>query len=244
MAGAAQRSFFSTQKEADLFRGLAPECAGGIEAMSNGVDANYFSPAADRASPFAPGELPLVFTGAMDYWPNVDAVVWFAQQVLPKLREQRPGLRFHIVGRAPTAAVRALASPAVVVTGTVPDVRPYLQHAAVVVAPLRLARGIQNKILEAMAMERPVVAATACVEAIDATPGEHLFSATEADDFVIQVEGLLADAPRATAVGRAGRQRVLAAYAWDAQMRVLDRHLDRHLNSSSPAARATPELVA
>ena len=244
VAGAAQRSFFSTQKEADLFRGLAPECAGGIEAMSNGVDANYFSPAADRASPFAPGELPLVFTGAMDYWPNVDAVVWFAQQVLPKLREQRPGLRFHIVGRAPTAAVRALASPAVVVTGTVPDVRPYLQHAAVVVAPLRLARGIQNKILEAMAMERPVVAATACVEAIDATPGEHLFSATEADDFVIQVEGLLADAPRATAVGRAGRQRVLAAYAWDAQMRVLDRHLDRHLNSSSPAARATPELVA
>ena len=120
--------------------------------------------------PSSAGEIPLVFTGAMDYWPNVDAVTWFAAEVLPRLREQRPQLRFHIVGRTPTAAVRALAADpgaGVVVSGTVPDVRPYLQHAAVVVAPLRLARGIQNKVLEAMAMGRPVVAASACVEALD-----------------------------------------------------------------------------
>jgi glycosyltransferase involved in cell wall biosynthesis len=95
-------------------------------------------------------------------------VCWFAREVLPELQRQRAGLRFHIVGRSPSLAVRALASSGVVVTGTVPDVRPYLQHAAVVVAPLRLARGVQNKILEAMAMGRPVVASASCATALDA----------------------------------------------------------------------------
>ncbi|MBN8507411.1 MAG: TIGR03087 family PEP-CTERM/XrtA system glycosyltransferase, partial [Burkholderiales bacterium] len=153
------RSFFATEKEAELFRRLAPECAGRVEGMDNGVDAAHFAPDPSHVSPYAAGETPIVFTGAMDYWPNVDAVVWFAREVLPRLAERWPALRFHIVGRNPAPSVRALASPAVNVTGTVADVRPWLQHAAVVVAPLRLARGIQNKILEAMAMARPVVAA-------------------------------------------------------------------------------------
>ena len=92
----------------------------------------------------------------MDYWPNVDGVAWFVADMLPLLLLQWPQLRFYIVGRSPTPQVLALASERVVVTGTVPDVRPYLQHACAVVAPLRVARGIQNKILEAMAMARPV----------------------------------------------------------------------------------------
>jgi sugar transferase (PEP-CTERM/EpsH1 system associated) len=225
LAQRSARSFFVTEKEADLFRRLAPECAPRVEVMSNGVDAGYFAPEASRASPFAAGELAVVFTGAMDYWPNVDAVTWFALDMLPRLRERWPGLRFHIVGRSPNDAVRALASDAVSVSGTVPDVRPYLQHAAVVVAPLRLARGLQNKILEAMAMGRPVVAAQECAEAIGAEPGRELVAAADADTFVHAVSALLAEPQRAAALGTAGRHRVLLDYSWDAHLSSLDRHL-------------------
>ena len=226
VAAQARRSFFATEKEAALFRQRAPECAARVEAMDNGVDTDYFSVDAARASPFQAGELPIVFTGAMDYWPNVDAVTWFAAEVLPRLREKRPQLRLHIVGRSPTAEVRALAaSPGVVVSGTVPDVRPYLQHAAVVVAPLRLARGVQNKILEAMAMGRPVVAASACVEALTAEPGREILDAATADEYLRCIELLLQAPDRAAAIGQAGRGHVQRAYTWPAHLAVLDRQL-------------------
>ena len=231
VAVCAQRSFFVTQNEATLFRNMAPESANRVGVISNGVDSDYFSPDPACASPFAgsgnrPEQIPLVFTGAMDYWPNIDAVTWFVQRILPALRHAWPQLRFHIVGRSPSPAVLALASNAVVVTGTVPDVRPFLQHAAVVVAPLRVARGIQNKILEAMAMARPVVASQSCVEAIDARPGEELVSATEAADFIREIDALLKAPARATAVGQSGRQRVVKSYSWDAHLGSLDQYLD------------------
>jgi sugar transferase (PEP-CTERM/EpsH1 system associated) len=197
---------------------LAPEVADRVDVSSNGVDAEFFSPAADRPSPFEAGEHPLVFTGAMDYWPNVDAVCWFVEAVLPALRMRWPGLRLHIVGRNPTAAVRALQGDAVVVSGTVPDVRPYLQHAAVVVAPLRLARGVQNKVLEAMAMGRPVVASSRCVEAIDARAGTEILAAVDASEFVDGISALLSDAARACAIGNAGRACVLDRCSWSARL--------------------------
>ena len=225
MAALARRSYFATDNEAALFRQLAPECAASVAAMNNGVDAVYFAPDGGRPSPYAAGEMPIVFTGAMDYWPNIDAVTWFAREVLPRLRQSRPSLRFHIVGRSPTPAVRALAGDAVVVSGTVPDVRPYLQHAAVVVAPLRLARGIQNKILEAMAMARPVVAASTCVQAITAQPGTEIMAADEPADYALAIEGLLDASWLAAQIGAAGRRRVLASYSWGAHMAVLDGHL-------------------
>jgi sugar transferase (PEP-CTERM/EpsH1 system associated) len=225
----ATRSFFATEKEASMFRALAPESSGRVDALCNGVDARYFSPHPDRASPFQADEIPLVFTGAMDYWPNIDAVCWFAREMLPALRKSWPALRLHIVGRSPAPAVRALASDSVQVSGTVPDVRPYLQHAAVVVAPLRLARGIQNKVLEAMAMARPVVAAAVCVEAIDARAGEHLVAAAEPADYVREIDALLRAPQAADALGRSGRARVLDAYGWEAQLRPLDRHVDPHV---------------
>jgi len=183
VAQRAQRSFFVTDNEAALFRGLAPESAHSVDAISNGVDAEFFAPDPAMPSPFEaradqPQQIPLVFTGAMDYWPNIDAVTWFVADMLPALRQQWPQLCFYIVGRSPTPAVQALAGPGVVVTGTVPDVRPYLQHTAVVVAPLRVARGIQNKILEAMAMARPVVAAQSCTQAISAELETELLAAT------------------------------------------------------------------
>lgn len=226
----AQRSFFVTENETALFRNMAPESANRVGVISNGVDADYFSPDPACASPFAgrgmhPEQIPLVFTGAMDYWPNIDAVTWFVKHILPILRQAWPQLRFYIVGRSPSPAVLALASSAVVVTGTVPDVRPFLQHAAVVVAPLRVARGIQNKILEAMAMARPVVASQSCVEAIDARPGEELISAAEAADFVREIDALLKAPVRATAMGQSGRQRVVQSYSWDAHLGCLDEYL-------------------
>jgi sugar transferase (PEP-CTERM/EpsH1 system associated) len=236
LAARADHTFLATEKEAALFRGLAPESADRVSELGNGVDADYFRPQAGCAAPFAADEVPIVFTGAMDYWPNIDAVCWFAGEMLPRLRARHPTLRFHIVGRSPAPAVRALAGAAVQVSGTVPDVRPYLQHAAVVVAPLRLARGIQNKVLEAMAMARPVVAATACVEAISATAGRHLLAAGDDDAFVGAIEGLLDDPARAAAIGQAGRAQVLAAYGWEARLRVLDEHLAAALGRRRDAA--------
>jgi polysaccharide biosynthesis protein PslH len=240
VAARAQRSFFVTENETALFQKMAPECANQVEAMSNGVDAEYFSPDAGRASPFAdpskPAQIPLVFTGAMDYWPNIDAVSWFVADILPDLLRAWPQLRFYIVGRSPPAAVQALASDVVTVTGTVPDVRPYLQHAAVVVAPLRVARGIQNKILEAMAMARPVVASASCAEAIDAQVGDELISAATSDDFVRAVNDLLKAPMQAASIGAAGRQRVLENYSWDAHLAGIDRYLSA--KSSAPLAKS------
>lgn len=229
----SRRSFFVTDNEVALFCRLAPECADRVEALSNGVDADFFAPDPARASPFtppAPANVPLpplslVFTGAMDYWPNIDAVTWFASEVLPLLLPRWPTLRFYIVGRSPPASVLSLASSTIVVTGTVPDVRPYLQHATLVVAPLRVARGIQNKILEAMAMARPVVASRSCVEAIAAQDGVDLISATEAAEFAARIDALLHAPEQAVAVGHAGRQRVVQHYSWSAHLGGIDRYL-------------------
>lgn len=226
----SRRSFLVTDNEVALFGRLAPECADRVDALSNGVDADFFAPDPSRGSPFpSPSSegapLSLVFTGAMDYWPNIDAVTWFAGEVLPLLLSQWPTLRFYIVGRSPPASVLSLASSSIVVTGTVSDVRPYLQHATLVVAPLRVARGIQNKILEAMAMARPVVASRSCVEAIAAQDGVDLISATEASEFASQIDALLRSPEQAAAVGHAGRQRVVQHYSWSAHLSGIDRYL-------------------
>ena len=231
VAQRAQRSFFVTDNEASLFKQLAPESAATVDAISNGVDAEFFAPDPARPSPFGnaagqPEQIPLVFTGAMDYWPNIDAVTWFVSDMMPSLRQQWPQLCFYIVGRSPPPAVQALAGPCVVVTGTVPDVRPYLQHAAVVVAPLRVARGIQNKILEAMAMARPVVASDSCAQAIHAESETELLSATNPPDFIAQISALLASPERCARVGAAGRQRVLSDYSWSAHLSKIDTYLN------------------
>lgn len=225
IASLSARSFFVTAAEAALFARLAPECGVRVEAMENGVDSDYFSPDPDRSSPYPQEELPIVFTGAMDYWPNVDAVTWFTKEVLPKLVAQRPTFRFYIVGRSPSPEVEALACEHVVVTGTVPDVRPFIQHAAVVVAPLRIARGIQNKILEAMAMERPVVASSECASAINANLGQELIAAHSPLDFVENIFKILENLDGVAAIGKAARQRVIESYSWEANMRGIDRYV-------------------
>lgn len=225
----SKKSFFVTENETAMFQKMAPECAEAVVAMSNGVDTDYFSPDPVRASPFAgptlePKQISVVFTGAMDYWPNIDAVTWFVGEILPRLRQSWPQLRFYIVGRSPPLSVLALASDSVVVTGTVPDVRPYLQHAALVVAPLRVARGIQNKILEAMAMGRPVVASRSCAQAINAKCDE-LVCASGTNGFVREMDALLKAPARAEALGQSARLRVLDSYSWTAHLSGIDRYL-------------------
>lgn len=235
-ARSADASLFVTDEEAQRFLAQAPECAARVHTVRNGVDSDYFSPALACPSPFAENEAAIVFTGAMDYWPNIDAAVWFAREVLP-IVQQRHAVRFYIVGMNPDATVRALAStPGVVVTGRVPDVRPYLKHARVAVAPLRVARGIQNKVLEAMAMARPIVATAACATSLSARAGVELEAAADAQSFAEKTLALM-DSQRATAMGRAAREHVLREYAWPASFARLDEALEPPPAVASAAAR-------
>ncbi len=225
MAARASRSFFATDKEVALFIQKAPECRVRVQTMGNGVDADYFSADDTRSSPFRSDELPVVFTGAMDYLPNVDAATWFASDVLPGLLQRWPAARFYVVGRSPAAEVLALASDRIVVTGTVDDVRPYLQHAATVVAPLRIARGIQNKILEAMAMSRPVIASADCAAAVNAVVGQELLTAASPEEYIAAISQVLEVPEAGTALGKAARQRVVERYTWEAHMKAIDPYL-------------------
>jgi sugar transferase (PEP-CTERM/EpsH1 system associated) len=168
IAGKFDASVFVSEAEASFFRKRAPESADKVLGIPNGVDAEYWDPGCDHASPYTPGERAVVFVGAMDYRANVHAVEWFARTVWPRIGKERPDARFYIVGSKPTAAVRALASiKGIEVTGRVEDVRPYVAHAHAVVAPLRIARGIQNKVLEALAMEKVVLATPEAWEGIE-----------------------------------------------------------------------------
>jgi sugar transferase (PEP-CTERM/EpsH1 system associated) len=216
---------FVSEQEADHFRKLAPESRVKIHALNNGVDYEKFSPAVVLSSPFRVPGLKMVFTGAMDYWANVDGVDWFARQILPLVRQKFPDATFYIVGGKPARAVKELERlPGVVVTGSVPDVRPYLAYGDVVVCPLRIARGIQNKVLEGMAMGKAVVATEAAFDGINAQVGPEIAVANSAVDFATQVIRL-ADGRLAAEMGRLARARIQADYGWKANLAILDKLL-------------------
>ena len=213
----AEVSLFASEAEAALFRRTSGLGADRVRALGNGVDLAYFDPAADfEPVPAMPQPL-IVFTGQMDYRPNIAAVTRFARHSLPAIRARFPGATFAIVGRNPAPAVRALAEDGVIVTGSVADVRGWLAAADVVVAPLDLARGIQNKVLEAMAMARPVVASPAAFEGIAAEPGRELIVADAAHD-AAAVVALLGDPVRAASIGAAAQARLVADYGWARQL--------------------------
>ena len=217
VAAQVSASLFATDAEAALFRDGG--ATGTILTVENGIDSGYFDPDATFAAVHEAGPL-VVFTGQMDYRPNIDAVTRFAREVMPQIRAIRPEARFAIVGRAPTAAVRALAGPGVIVTGTVDDVRGWLAAAAVCVAPLELARGVQNKILEAMAMARPIVASAPAAEGI--VHAGTIEVASVADAQARAVLGLLSDPVSAAAMGKAARAQIIGRYDWSARLAVLD----------------------
>jgi len=224
-AGAFDVSVFVSQPEAELFRKLAPEVEQRITHVSNGVDTEYFSPEREYPNPYAGDEKVIVFTGAMDYWANVDAVRWFAQDIFPSIRQREARTRFYIVGTRPTNAVQELAAiPGVMVTGGVEDIRPYLAHAAVAVAPMRIARGIQNKVLEAMAMARPVVTTPEGLDGIRARVGEEIQTATNSAEFMSRVVDILTDAER-TEIGKTARACVVNDYSWHESLERLGRLL-------------------
>lgn len=220
-AQAFDRTLLVSEAETTRFAALAPQVAGRLDWVENGVDLRRFSPGHGFPTPFGDAGPHLVFTGTMDYWPNVDAVSWFARDVLPLLRQSHPGTQFSIVGASPAPEVLALAAlPGVAVTGRVADVRPYMAHAHAIVAPLRIARGIQNKVLEGLAMARPVVASPEAHEGIHAEAGRDLLVAGGAQAWASAVGAVLAG--HHPGLGAAGRAAVERAYAWQATLRRLD----------------------
>lgn len=184
----------------------------------NGVDSTYFQPAEEPYDPDL-----VAFLGRMDYYPNRDCMLRFCREVLPLLKEARPSVKLSIVGANPPADVRDLAGiEGVEVTGSVPDVRPYLGRAALSVAPLTIARGTQNKILEALAAGVPVVSSRLAAAGVDAVPGEHLLVADTPEEYRDAILGLLADPERRERMALAGRRRMLENHSWDRAMERMD----------------------
>lgn len=227
VAAAANASVFVSPAEAELFRRLAPRQAERVVHAANGVDLAFYDPAQSWESPFQADDIPLVFTGAMDYWPNIDAVTWFAREVLPMVREGEPRASFHIVGGGAGADVLALGRlPGVHVAGRVPDVRPWLRHAAIVVAPLRVARGIQNKVLEGLAMARPTVVTPAALEGIAAEPDREVLCGEDARALSGQVLRALHEPALAAELGMHGRALMERDYRWETNLAVFDELLE------------------
>ena len=219
-------SLFVSIAEANKFKELAPDVAARVASYSNGVDTEYFCPQQRFPSPYKEDERVLVFTGAMDYWPNIDAVNWFARDVFPAVILNNPQARFYIVGSNPAPQVRKLAGlPGVVITGRVDDVRPYLAYAAAAIAPMRIARGIQNKVLEAMAMARPVIVSEAGIEGIKAIHGQDVLVARQASDYGQYLEDVLAHNDES--LGSSARRRVTQDFSWENNLPLVGQLLEK-----------------
>ena len=256
----AHRLLVVSEAEADIFRAFCPNSP--ITALANGVDVDYFQPtslfnrnangvrAGEKATLIANAahadgvavkrDMPrgCVFVGALDYKPNIDGAIWFCRNVWPRIREQKPNVVIKLVGREPTREVRALAEiPGVEVIGTVPDVRPYLAEAAVVVVPLQIARGVQNKVLEAMAMGKAIVASPEPIVGLQVESGVHLLRASHVDEWVSHVTELLDDRSLGEELGTAALAYVTAYHRWEQCLEELPRllGLDRSLALQSRA---------
>lgn len=189
-----------------------------ITVVPNAVDVHYYDaypangPADIAMSPYS-----LVFTGKMDFRPNVDAVIWFLDRVWPRVRQAVPDAQFYVVGRSPHRRILSRGdTPGLFITGEVPDVRPYLRHAQVYVAPLRVGGGTRLKLLEAMAMRRAIVSTTVGAEGYPVEAGKHLILADDPESFAEAVVILLEDADLRTQLGEAAHAFVAAHYDWDA----------------------------
>lgn len=206
----------ATTAEETMLKSFAPWARTAV--VPNGVDLEYCAPVVTE-----PEHPTILFTGAMDYLPNVDAVRYFCADIFPRVRRSIPDARFLIVGLDPSAPVRRLAQiPGVVVTGAVPDVRPYYERAAVCVAPLRMGRGVQNKVIQGMAMGRPVVASTLAGRGLAAETGKHLHIESDAAAFAHRVVELLRDPAERRALGKRARTFVEANHAWDSSLSRID----------------------
>ena len=210
------RALVCTAAEQRDFERLIPGVP--VSLVGNGVDLDYFR---SRSAAKRPGSI--VFTGVMDYFPNIDAVVWFCDRVLPIVQRQIPEAGLTICGSRPTAAVRRLANRrGVTVTGRVPDTRPYMDRAEVFVAPMRMARGIQNKLLEALAMGLPGVVSEAAAAGTVVPDGEGILAADDPEEFAEHLARLLRDDAFRAAMAKKARAAAEANYRWETQLACLD----------------------
>ncbi len=239
MARRADVSLFVSEAEAALFRKRSGLGEDKVRSLANGIDTVFYDPAhvfpnpalADRPGPA------LVFTGQMDYPPNIDAVIFFSRQVMPRILETHKDAVFAVVGRNPSDRVTALdGKNATMVMGSVDDVRGWIQAADIVVAPLRIARGVQNKVLEAMAMARPVMASPEAAEGIIAQPDVHLQVADGAAAQAQTICAMLDDSQSACIMGIAAREHVVATMGWDAALAPLKDMLAAKTRAQAEAA--------
>jgi sugar transferase (PEP-CTERM/EpsH1 system associated) len=236
-------SIFVSRQEADLFCRLFPEVES-VSVIENGVDHEYFSPenssnqhssklkaqssATSNQQPATSNQQPnkpiLLFTGAMDYWANVDGVLWFCEKILPIIKNRYPKIQFYIVGSNPNTEIQKLGhnNKSINITGFVEDIRPYYNNADVCVIPLRIARGIQNKVLEAMSMGKAVVTTSAAVQSIRATPGVHLLVEDNSDKFAETVSMLLENHSLRINLGTNAQQFVKSNYNWQKNMKKIE----------------------
>jgi sugar transferase (PEP-CTERM/EpsH1 system associated) len=221
----------TTEREAQLTRHISPGCT--VHVIPNGVDTQYFA----RPEHMERGEPTITFVGDMSYFPNQEAVGYFARQVLPLIRESMAAVRFLIVGRNPGRKVRELERiPGVRVTGFVPDVRPYLAQTHVVVAPFSIAAGIQNKILEAMAFGLPVVASSRAVQGLSREAADTVAVADTPAEMAARTLDFLRNPELARVKGRDGQRQVCEQYVWS-------RALDDLLNLIEPDLKLLSRIV-
>lgn len=236
-----ERIVLATGNEVRLYKSFAPDAR--AVAIANGVDFDFFHPF-DLPKSEKPS---LVFTGQMDYFANIDGVEFFAREVFPRLRRRFPDVEMLIVGRSPSPAVRALGDlPGVQVTGAVGDVRPFLARAWVFVAPLRIAQGVQNKVLEAMAMDLPVVCSERVLAGLSEGEFQHgrdLLAADGAEAFESCVASLLEDAEARQRLATAARQRLAVGYRWSSNLERFEELLTSAVQAKAPGARRPAEAV-
>jgi len=223
MAASTDVSLFVSPEEAELFKRLAPESASKIHHRTQGVDHEYFDPKLSFKNPYEKRQKTLVFTGAMDYLPNIQAVKWFCEHALAGIRQQQPDALFCIVGMKPTDEVKRLGNlPGVRVTGGVPDVRPFLAHAVAACLPLQIARGIQNKVLEAMSMSLPVLATQDAFVGIEKYPGLLSRVANDSDSMIAMAVDILSG-PRQ--YDEAARRCIMEKYDWSNNLKRVEEFL-------------------
>jgi sugar transferase (PEP-CTERM/EpsH1 system associated) len=216
----AQCTFLTTPREQKLLERIAPRAR--VESWINGVDFDYFDPGRAPKNPDLEKRDYLVFVGQMNYFPNVDACRWFAENIFGQLRSKLPQLEFLIVGRDPDSAIRRLASlPGVSFTGGVSDIRPYLAHARAMVAPLRIARGVQNKVLEALAMGKRVLATPVVASTFGDSLPEGLAPCESVADYI---EELVQSSTTSTS---AIRQHAMSRFSWERNLRPVVAELER-----------------
>lgn len=215
-------SLFVSNDEANAFKQLLPtDDQKRVHSIANGVDIDFFDPDKPLPAPTLPESF-IVFTGAMDYWANIDAVSWFCSNVWPKLKQHYPNLHFLIVGSNPNVDVCTLAQlPGVIVTGRVDDIRPYIKQALFAVAPMLIARGIQNKVLEAMAMNKIVVCSAMAMEGINALVSSSVIVANDAEEFYYSCLKLMQQLP----ANCHNRQWIISNFTWKQTLSDLEKYL-------------------